>query len=112
MGDLYFHTSQGHVHLRFDWGALAKLHAAFGAGWQDELRRAVSEIDTPAMANILACASSRDVDFWMNESPAIMAASEAIQNGLEIAFFGAGGAKPPNPLGPLRVILSILSRRR
>jgi hypothetical protein len=106
------------VRLVFDWRTIALLHAEFGDDWQERLERILVTADTRGLAAILAAGSGTLPDQWLDESPPIVTARDAIQRAFNVVFFGLEGVpdttNPPTPglIGRLREIWSKGRSRR
>ena len=101
----------GDVTLRFDWEAIAALHSIYGKAWETEVQRIITELDAGGLAKILTIASEHDAAWWMEASPPFVPAAEAVQEALQLAFFGAGGLdERPTMARQLQTLLSRVVR--
>lgn len=116
LGEVAIETRDGPAVLKFDWGGLSRLHGLFGDDWAAQVIGAAQAQDVKRMAQIFHCVSGRPVEEWMRLSPPIIDAGQAIERGLEIAFYGPGGAGQANPptrlIGQLMRSLRLIGRGR
>lgn len=110
-GAVLLSVNGGDVVLRFDWEAIAALHSAYGKEWEAEVQRIATELDAHGLADILAIASDHDAQWWMSKSPPFVPAAQAVQEALQLAFFGAGGLDDrPTAARRLMTLVSRLTR--
>jgi len=97
-GTVTIQTDGGEVRLRFDWEAVSALHGLYGKEWETDVSRILSEFDVGEIAKILTICSEHDEAWWMEQSPPFIPVAKALQEALQLAFFGAGGLESNPPL--------------
>ena len=80
----------GETRLRFDWESIAELHGTYGKEWEKKVEAIMSDLDARGLAEILAIGSEHDAGWWMEQSPPFIPTARAVQDAIQLAFFGAG----------------------
>jgi len=98
-------AGEGDAALRFTWRGIAALRTRWGDDWEVKFRKTLNAGDTEGIAFLLATAAGYDEAYWLDKSPPLLPACEALNRALDICFLGAGGL-PTRP----QEVLQLLTR--
>ena len=87
--------------LRYDWAALSRLRTAIGKDYEQEISRAMTELDTAVLSKAIACGLTppMSAEELERESPPLLEVVAAIELALKYAYYG--GEEPrPTPTDP------------
>lgn len=98
------------VALRFSWASMAALHGRFGKGWEGKVESVFADLDVDGIAAVLEAASDRPAAWWRQASPPVVPTARAASEALLLAFYGPGGEREANPLGPLPMLATAWRR--
>ncbi len=120
-GDVALKIGGKQYTLKYDWTAVVQLKTEFGKEFDMEVSLAITEMDLPVLAKILAIGLEcyqlgkfTDQDI-LSLSPPIVPIIGAIQKAISCAYYGEGEAPSDRPTIPERmwnVLMTLFGKRR